>query len=335
MRRPCAGPHWPPQIAQPGPLQRPRPRDRGQPAGRGRLRRGLCRRGAHACAASPACSTAGRSAPFEYPLEGHAVRAGGRHRIPPRRARHGARVQVRQLFAAKGMDSYAAYPLCDSNGFQLGLLVAMDRAAARRRGLAEAVLKIIGSRIAVELERASADAVLRTAALAVSNARGASVFAELGALRSRRSCASTWPSSPSAFRTQPQMLQVLAMQLDGEPVDEWRYDAAGHALRSRAERGLHGLHRRRRRAVPDRRALLEHQIAAYAGHPLHDLDGAPVGLLSIASRKPLWHPERIESMMQIFAVAPAPRSSGCAPRRRCAARRRATARSSRPARTAS
>ena len=44
------------------------------------------------------------------------------------------------------------------------------------------------------------------------------------------------------------------------------------------------------------------RIAAYAGHPLHDLDGAPVGILAIASRQPLWHPERIESMMQIFAV---------------------------------
>ena len=50
------------------------------------------------------------------------------------------------------------------------------------------------------------------------------------------------------------------------------------------------------------RSLLEQGIVAYAGHALHDLDGTPVGLISIASRHPLWHPERIESMMQIFAV---------------------------------
>src|SRR6185369_1107076 len=35
------------------------------------------------------------------------------------------------LFAAKGMDSYAAYPLCDSHGERLGLLAAMDRRRAR------------------------------------------------------------------------------------------------------------------------------------------------------------------------------------------------------------
>ena len=55
----------------------------------------------------------------------------------------------------------------------------MDRAPIADAALAEAVLKIIGSRIAAELERRRADGVLRTAALAVSSARGASVFAEL------------------------------------------------------------------------------------------------------------------------------------------------------------
>ena len=39
---------------------------------------------------------------------------------------------------------------------------------------------------------------------------------------------------------------------------------------------------------PTDAALLEHRLAAYAGHPLHDLDGKPVGILAIASRQPLW-----------------------------------------------
>src|SRR5947209_20607094 len=37
------------------------------------------------------------------------------------------------LFAAKGMDAYAAYPLCDSHGTQLGLIAALDRAPLRDR----------------------------------------------------------------------------------------------------------------------------------------------------------------------------------------------------------
>ena len=206
------------------------------------------------------------------------------------------------IFAAKGMDSYAAYPLCDGNGFQLGLLVAMDRRPMPDAALAEAVLKIIGSRIAVELERASADAVLRTAALAVSNARGASVFTELGALprddparrdgvrreaacrSSRRCCRSSRCSSTASRSTSG------ATTMQGTPCEVVLNEGFKAYTADVAE------------LFPTDAALLEHELVAYAGHPLHDLDGKPVGILAIASRQPLWHPERIESMMQIFAV---------------------------------
>src|SRR3954447_3044218 len=87
--------------------------------------------------------------------------------------------QASSLFAAKGMDSYAAFPLCDSHGDRLGLLAVMDRAPLADVALAEAVLKIIGSRIAAELERSTTEGVLRAAALAVSGALGSTVFAEL------------------------------------------------------------------------------------------------------------------------------------------------------------
>src|SRR6476619_4820584 len=116
---------------------------------------------------------------FEYPLAGSpCAKVVGTEFVHVERGM-ASEFQPGTIFAAKGMDAYAAYPLCDRQGTQLGLIAALDRAPLRDVDLAEAVLKIAGSRVAAELERAALDAVLRAAALAVSKARGASVFAEL------------------------------------------------------------------------------------------------------------------------------------------------------------
>lgn len=67
------------------------------------------------------------------------------------------------LFAAKGMDSYAAYPLHDGAGVPLGLLAALDRRplADGDAAHAEAMLKIVAVRAAAELERLAAGEALR------------------------------------------------------------------------------------------------------------------------------------------------------------------------------
>ncbi|MBX3605705.1 MAG: PAS domain S-box protein [Piscinibacter sp.] len=67
------------------------------------------------------------------------------------------------IFRAKGMDSYAAYPLHDGHGEPLGLLVAMDRTpiADGDAEHAEAMLKIVAVRAAAEIERRAAGAALR------------------------------------------------------------------------------------------------------------------------------------------------------------------------------
>src|SRR5690606_4741362 len=57
------------------------------------------------------------------------------------------------IFDAKGMDSYAAYPLNASDGTPLGLIVAMDRQPIRDPELAESLMKIFAVRAAAELER--------------------------------------------------------------------------------------------------------------------------------------------------------------------------------------
>jgi PAS domain S-box-containing protein len=57
------------------------------------------------------------------------------------------------IFGAKGMDSYAAYPVGDSEGAPLGLIAAMDRAPIADADLAESLMKIFAVRVAAELER--------------------------------------------------------------------------------------------------------------------------------------------------------------------------------------
>ena len=65
------------------------------------------------------------------------------------------------LLHAKGFDSYAARSLLDGSGRQLGLIVAMDRAAMGDAAVTEAVLQIFAVRASAELERERGEAVLR------------------------------------------------------------------------------------------------------------------------------------------------------------------------------
>jgi PAS domain S-box-containing protein len=68
------------------------------------------------------------------------------------------------IFAAKGMDCYAAYPLFAAGGESLGLLVTMNRAAMVDPALAESMLKIFAVRISAEIERGRGEEALRASA---------------------------------------------------------------------------------------------------------------------------------------------------------------------------
>ncbi|WP_298829196.1 PAS domain S-box protein [uncultured Piscinibacter sp.] len=100
---------------------------------------------------------------FDYPLEGSpCAKVVGRDF---RYVARGVSAEFRPgtMFAAKGMDSYAAYPLHGGEGAPLGLLVAMDREAIAEgdAGHAEAILKVVAVRAAAEIERLAAGEALR------------------------------------------------------------------------------------------------------------------------------------------------------------------------------
>jgi len=64
------------------------------------------------------------------------------------------------LFAEKGFDAYAGYPIHNDAGEQLGIIVALDREPIANQELTEALLKIFAVRAAAEMERLRAAAAL-------------------------------------------------------------------------------------------------------------------------------------------------------------------------------
>jgi PAS domain S-box-containing protein len=206
------------------------------------------------------------------------------------------------IFGAKGMDAYAAFPLNDSRGTPLGLVVAMDRRPIADAALCEALLKIVAGRVTAELERGQADDALRSAALAVSGARGEAVFAELVRLLT------TILHVDAAFiashePTDPLRLHTLAMVWDQRLVPNVSYPIAGSPCETVIGQRFRAYPRGVGAAFPGETDLQAQGIEAYAGHPLLGRQGTPLGTIAVVSRKPLTVPlERVESLLQIFAV---------------------------------
>lgn len=97
---------------------------------------------------------------FEYPLEGSPCAAAIGHGFQFIASGLLPQLKPESLPASKRMDSFAAFPLTDSGGEALGLVVAMDREpiATGDTGHAEAMLAIVAARAAAEIERGRTDA---------------------------------------------------------------------------------------------------------------------------------------------------------------------------------
>jgi PAS domain S-box-containing protein len=149
-------------------------------------------------------------------------------------------------------------------------------------------------------ERRRTQDALTNAALAVSSAQGASVFQELvrylATILDVDGAMITTPCDSSG------RMRVHAFFLDGEVRENFEYDLKG----TPCENVVGGQFR----IYPS--ALQEHfpydadlrtlNVESYAGFPLTDGQGAPIGLIAVVSRKPMTRSEFIESILKIFAV---------------------------------
>ena len=238
---------------------------------------------------------------FDYALEGSPCA-----KVVGRAFRHVRRGVAAEfppgtIFGAKGMDSYAAFPLFDSAGSSIGLLVAMDRQPIADAALAEALLKIFAGRIVAEIERSRVDEALRAAALAVSSTRGDSVFVEL--VRLLAAILHVEIAFVSRHEgDDPQALRVLAMQCDQQVLQDIRYPIRGTPCETVLGQRFRVYADRLHEHFPEDTDAQALGMTSYAGCPLVGQDGLPLGTVAIASRAPLAHVERIESVLQIFAV---------------------------------
>ncbi|MCL4802070.1 MAG: PAS domain S-box protein, partial [Burkholderiales bacterium] len=236
----------------------------------------------YALADSPCAGLIGRDFRF--------VESGARHEMRPG-----------TIYHAKGLDSYAAYSLADSAGTPLGLIAVMGRKPLQEAERVEAMLKIFAVRAAAEIERSRAEEALRSAALAVSGAVGERVFAELvRALAAILDVEVAFIALPAS--ADPSRLRMLAFHVDGRLVDEFEYPMAGTPCETVIGQAYRAYPSRLGELFPLDEQFRRMGVESYAGLPLFDAHGAPVGILSVVSRKPLAHPERAEAMLKIFAA---------------------------------
>ena len=151
-------------------------------------------------------------------------------------------------------------------------------------------------------ERRRTQDALTSAALAVSSAQGATVFQELvrylATILETDAALITTPSDEKAAGT----MRVHAFFLDGEIRENFEYPLAGTPCEAVVGQRFRifpsGLRERFASDLDLQRMGLE----SYAGFPLSDSKGAPLGLISVMSRRPMVNAEFLESILKIFAV---------------------------------
>src|SRR4051812_24425937 len=139
---------------------------------------------------------------------------------------------------------------------------------------------------------------LQDAALAVSNARGERIFAELA-----RYLATILHCDLALIgKVEGANVRTLGVHSSGGYRENFAYplaptpcaDVVGKAFMLVAE----GVTER----YPQDVILAKFGASGYAGYPLNDAAGGPAGVLAILSRKPLVNHAVIESVLKIFAV---------------------------------
>ena len=207
------------------------------------------------------------------------------------------------FFARERLDALVSVPLNDSAGEPLGLLLAMDRGPLSRwpAGHAESLLGLFGMRACAEIERERTEATLRAVALAVSGAGSGTVFDEL--VRLLATILHVDVAVVARYEpAHPEGLRVLAMYCDGQIHRDITYAFAGTPCGTVLGQHFRVYPKDLRKLFPGDSEMRDLGCEGYAGHPLAGLDGTPIGILSVASRRPLTQVGRLRATLKIFAV---------------------------------
>lgn len=150
-------------------------------------------------------------------------------------------------------------------------------------------------------DRKRLEDALGSAALAVSSSEGESLFAELArylATILAVECACI------AMLREPQCedLHMLALYVNGVLHEHFDYPLAGSACETVIGHGFRIYPSRLSQLFRLEREFRDLGAESYAGFPLNDSAGRPLGVIFVASRRPMENPAFIESVLKIFAV---------------------------------
>ena len=150
-------------------------------------------------------------------------------------------------------------------------------------------------------ERKRIEDALSSAALAVSTAKGETLFVELA--RYLATILGVEFALVAALRPEdPDTLYMLAWYVDGEVRECFPYPLAGTACETVLGQGFKIYPDNVTELFPSDGDFRDFGIDSYAGYPLEDASGKPLGVISVLSRRPLQRRSFIESVMKIFAV---------------------------------
>jgi PAS domain S-box-containing protein len=156
-------------------------------------------------------------------------------------------------------------------------------------------------RIAAEVQQDRWEEALREAALAVSVAHGEAVFAELAAYLAKLL------GVDIAFIAvidgkKPDLMRTLALHMDGRDHEAMEYRLQGTPCAAVVGQQFRVYPERVTELFPEDAAFDGMGASGYAGFPLAEEDGTPLGVISVVSRRPLQDLPRIEPVMRIFAA---------------------------------
>jgi len=150
-------------------------------------------------------------------------------------------------------------------------------------------------------DRKRLEDALTSAALAVSQAEGEPLYRELA-----RYLATILGVDGAFIATldaqQPGQMQVRAFHLDGETRENFSYDIRYTPCETVVGHGFRLYPTQLAKLFPGDLDFRDLGFDSYAGHPLNDAAGQPVGLIAVVSRGCLERPAFVESVMRIFAV---------------------------------
>jgi len=142
---------------------------------------------------------------------------------------------------------------------------------------------------------------LRRAAAAVSTPDGDGVFRELVLqLAVQLDVEVAFIALP--LEADPCRMRMLAFYVDGRMIEDVEYPLAGTPCETVIGQQYRLYASGLQELFPGDADFRNLGLQSYAGHPLSDSRGGPLGLIAVVSRRPFARPSQIESMLKIFAA---------------------------------